>query len=89
MTYEWMQGNKHHGVRYFDATNKLVWSSWYETPNGPAYDDGISQTIGEFAENGIPEGLEPPSDILEALQKIIYQDQRKKRGLFSWLKRKS
>lgn len=69
--WEWHVGHKGYGVRVFASTRKLIYSSWTDTPEGPLFSDGISQTFNQFRAGEIP-----PFDLP---QEVV-------NGLHDWLK---
>lgn len=85
--WTWQRGTHHHSVRYFKSTGKLIWSGWTDTSNGPVFEEGYTQTVENFLQQGVPH-LTPPQALLDDLATAFREQQAKKSsGLFAWFKR--
>jgi len=82
--WTWQDDQRHHAVRLFKSTRRLIWSAWAETENGPVYDDGISQTYDAFTTQGAPDHLHVPPELAALLRQALAEDdaQRHLRGRF-------
>ncbi len=72
--WTWEESQRQHAVRHFPEQGTLIWSAWTDTSEGPMFDDGVRQTLLEFQERGAPQGLNPPSDLIEALRATLLPD---------------
>ncbi|MEM9955902.1 MAG: hypothetical protein AAF846_30160 [Chloroflexota bacterium] len=85
--WTWQKGSRHHSVRYFESTNKLIWSGWADTSNGPVFEEGFTQSVENFLQDGVPH-LNPPADLLADLETALQENTTKQSsGLFAWFKR--
>lgn len=83
--WEWQQGNHHRTVRYFVSTDKLIWSGWTDTSNGPVFEEGFAQPVENFLQGGISH-IDVPDDLLNELRSVLSQAKPKaKKGFLSWL----
>lgn len=69
--WEWSQGNKHHSVQVFMTTQRLIWSGWMKTSNGPVFDPGFTQPVQNFREVGVPEGYDPPDALIDEVRSAL------------------
>lgn len=83
--WEWEDGATHYAVVIFHKTEKLIWSSWVERPDGPAFDDGFAQTFAQFLAGEPPPTPTPPEVTAEV--RAALAPEPKKRGLFGFLRR--
>lgn len=77
--WEWEIDGRFYGVRAFSRTQKIVWSAWRETGEGPKYQPGTSQSFVEFLHDGPPADYAPPQPLLDALHKSIAPNRGKRR----------
>lgn len=90
--WEWRVGEKHHAVRYFEQTQRLIWSGWMFSDSGPMFDDGVSQTVADFLSSGMAPMPAPPG-LLEDLRAMLNGQEMPSRrararagGLLGWLR---
>lgn len=93
--YEWIWqvGSKFQSVRYFAKTNRLIWSGWINTENGPAFDTGVAQTVDDFLTEGVSH-ITPPPALTESVRAYLLKQQHeasntKYMGLFGFFRRKT
>ena len=87
--WTWQKGTRHHSVRYFESTQKLIWSGWADTTNGAVFEEGYTQSVENFLQDGVSH-LSPPEDLVNDLRQALEKHSTKKSsGLFSWFKRRS
>lgn len=83
--WEWQDGDRWYGVQLFHSTRRLIWSSWTERPDGPAFDDGFAQTFEQFGAGEPPPVPTPPQVVDEVRAAVTAVP--KKRGLFGIFRR--
>ena len=88
--WTWQTGIKHHAVRYFPNTKRLVWSSWMTMGDAPSFEDGHAQTADDFLETGQTYG-EPPQALLDELRATLgvstEEEAPKRKGFFGWMRK--
>jgi hypothetical protein len=83
--WEWQDGGRWHAVEAFQRTRRLIWSSWVERPDGPAFDDGFAQTFEQFLGGELPP-VSVPSAVIEPLRAALTPEPRR-RSVFGWFRR--
>lgn len=86
--WQWQKKQKTCSVRYFPTTQRLIWSGWRDTPDGPLFEQGFAQAVQNFLQAGAPEGHEPPETLVQQLQEALQAETQTKSGLFGWLRGK-
>ena len=71
--WEWRdtETSVNHAVRLFADTQRLIWSSWMDSPDPaepPVYGDGLVQTFVQFLANGAPSSAVLPNGFIEPLR---------------------
>ncbi|MGJ3238677.1 MAG: hypothetical protein ACFE0Q_08230 [Anaerolineae bacterium] len=86
--WQWQKGSRHHSVRYFPSTDKLIWSGWADTSNGPVFEQGYTQSVADFLQDGVPH-LTPPQVLLDELHTALSEHMADKTSSkwFGWLTR--
>lgn len=88
--WQWTRGNKHHNVRYFPKTGRLIWSGWVQTGDGPLFDEGFAQPVENFLQEGIDHiervaDRQPPPALLAELRATLSEPPRQSRNWLGWL----
>jgi hypothetical protein len=88
--WQWIESNgKHRAVRYFEQQGTLIWSAWVDRPDGPQFENGISQPIADFVQGGAPPALIVPSAVIAELRVYLAPapPERVKHRFLPWLRR--
>lgn len=80
--WTWNDGSRSCAVRVFHSTHTLIWSAWFETNDGPQFDDGIRQTVETFLLIGLPLGLTVPDTLLVDLCASLGDKHHPRKGRF-------
>lgn len=81
--WTWLRGQKTLSVRYFPSTERLIWSGWVDTPDGPLFDEGFAQPVQNFLQDGAPPHMEDiPQSLLDALKSALTEQTQSAQGGF-------
>ncbi|MGB7340096.1 MAG: hypothetical protein WBC91_14465 [Phototrophicaceae bacterium] len=83
--WTWQTNTKHHSVRYFESTQKLIWSGWVESSQGTVFEDGFAQPVQNFLQDGAPDHINVPESLVVDLKIALSKQQEKpKKNWFKW-----
>lgn len=81
--WAWREGRKTHSVRYFPQTQRLIWSGWMPTSDGPVFDEGYAQSVEDFLANGISNRTPPPALLDELRETVTRASGQSQRSIWS------